>query len=219
MAKSSPSSGPKQTRINGEATRLKILDAAEVLFGEAGFDAVSLREITIKANVTLALSSYHFGTKEKLFEEIIARRAKILAELRLRRLAQCDQSNITEILDAFMRPPFDMVASGEPGWRDYFKLLGRLGVDNVWLDVLSRHFDEPAHQFLDSFCNAMPDVKRPQVAQAFTMMLHVMLASVGQHERIDRLTNGKLKAIDIDATYQPLLRFVTAGFKSVKSQS
>lgn len=217
MAKSLKTTNAKQTRNNGETTRLKILDAAEALFGEAGFDAVSLREITIKAEVTLALASYHFGTKEHLFEEIIARRAKVLADARLERLEGCDQTSVTAILDAFMRPPFDMVASDEPGWRDFFKLLGRLGVDNVWLDVLSRHFDAPAQHFLDALCSAMPDVQRPQIAQAFTMMLHVMLASVGQHERIDRLTKGDLKAADVEATYKPLLRFVTAGFESVKA--
>ena len=77
----------RQTRANGERTRVRILDAAELLFGARGFDGVSLRDITDGAGVTLALASYHFGTKENLFEEVVARRAAELGEERLARLA------------------------------------------------------------------------------------------------------------------------------------
>ena len=72
---------------SGDSTRDKILDAAEHLFGQRTFDTVSLRDITQRAGVTLALASYHFGTKEKLFAEIISRRAEPMNELRRARLA------------------------------------------------------------------------------------------------------------------------------------
>ena len=52
-------------RTNGNITKDKILDAAENLFSVRGFDAVSLRDITDKADVTLALASYHFGDQRE----------------------------------------------------------------------------------------------------------------------------------------------------------
>ena len=45
------------------ATKGRILDAAEELFMEHGFEATSLRQITATAHVNLAAVNYHFGSK------------------------------------------------------------------------------------------------------------------------------------------------------------
>jgi len=205
----------RQTRINGEVTRAKILDAAEELFGARGFDAVSLREITERAEVTLALASYHFGTKDQLFEDVVARRAAILGEERLARLAALDHPDVESILDAFMAPMFDRATSGEAGWADYFRVLSRLGDGNRWLDILTRHFDTTARTFLDALQKARPGADRAIVVRGFTMMLNLMLTTVSQHGRLDRLTGGAARAADLRAAYAPLLTFVVAGFNSV----
>lgn len=202
----------KQTRSNGEATRAKILNAAEVLFGGRGFDAVSLREITESAGVTLALASYHFGSKEKLFEEVVARRAKILSQERLARLAKLEQPSVEAIADAFMAPLFERATGSEAGWSDYFKVLGRLGEGNKWLGLLETHFNETAQTFIDSFCITLPHAERGAVTRSFMMMLNLMLSTVSQHERIDQLSSGSVKARDMKAAYDPLLRFAVAGF-------
>ena len=51
-----------------------ILTVAEKLFSEQDFDAVSVRDIAKDANVNIAMISYYFGSKEKLFEALIIRR-------------------------------------------------------------------------------------------------------------------------------------------------
>ena len=56
------------------ATKAKILDAAEALFMEHGFEATSLRSITAAAGVNLAAVNYHFGSKEELFQAVLTRR-------------------------------------------------------------------------------------------------------------------------------------------------
>jgi len=49
-------------------TRERILDAAERLFLEHGFDGTSSRMITAEADANLAAVNYHFGGKEGLFQ-------------------------------------------------------------------------------------------------------------------------------------------------------
>ena len=44
-------------------TKERILDAAEALFMEHGFEATSLRALTAAAGVNLAAVNYHFGTQ------------------------------------------------------------------------------------------------------------------------------------------------------------
>src|SRR5206468_6387569 len=55
-------------------TKGRILDAAEALFMEHGFEATSLRAITAAASVNLAAVNYHFGSKEELFHAVLTRR-------------------------------------------------------------------------------------------------------------------------------------------------
>jgi AcrR family transcriptional regulator len=51
--------------------QLDILQAAEKLFAEEGFDGASIRHIAKDAGVNIAMISYYFGSKEKLLEALI----------------------------------------------------------------------------------------------------------------------------------------------------
>lgn len=58
----------------------KILDAADRLFGNSGFDATSTREIAELSGVNKALIHYHFQSKEGLLTELLDRYYQRLAE-------------------------------------------------------------------------------------------------------------------------------------------
>lgn len=51
-----------------------IMDVAEKLFAENGYDAASTRKIAAEANVNSAMIAYYFGSKEELYKSIILRR-------------------------------------------------------------------------------------------------------------------------------------------------
>ena len=86
-------------------TSEKILDAAEGLFADSGYDGVSIREITKSAGVELALVNYHFGSKESLFCRVVERRAAEINAHRLELLErQSDARSVESIIDAFNRP-------------------------------------------------------------------------------------------------------------------
>ena len=76
--------------------QLEILQAAEQLFAEEGFDGTSVRDIAKKANVNIAMISYYFGSKEKMLEALVLNR---IADMRLQ-LESLYNENI---------PPFDKV--------------------------------------------------------------------------------------------------------------
>jgi AcrR family transcriptional regulator len=60
---------PKRDR---EATRRRILDAARDLFGEHGYDGVTVRMIAAHAEANMALVNRYFGSKAALFGEVLA---------------------------------------------------------------------------------------------------------------------------------------------------
>ncbi|MEP7167825.1 MAG: TetR family transcriptional regulator [Bacteroidota bacterium] len=55
--------------------REHILNAAEELFAEYGFEGTSVRDLAKKAMVNIAMISYYFGSKEQLMKALIQNRA------------------------------------------------------------------------------------------------------------------------------------------------
>jgi AcrR family transcriptional regulator len=58
-----------------------ILNAAEELFAEHGYEGTSTRMLAQKAGVNVAMISYYFGSKEKLFEAFVENRARHMREM------------------------------------------------------------------------------------------------------------------------------------------
>ena len=208
-----------QTRANGDQTREKIINAAELLFGNQSFDTVSLRDITNAAGVTLALASYHFRTKENLFSAIIARRAEVLNRIRRERLAELDSAGtvtVEALLDAFMRPLFDQMQSNDDGWQAYLLLLAKLGSNDRWLSYIQENFDETANLFIARLRQRLPEVTEEDFLRGFSLILVLMLQTVSKNRRVDALSAGRYSGADLDASYRLLLKFSLAGLNALK---
>jgi len=61
----------------------RLLDVAEKLFAEKGFDDTSIRDITSQAKCNVAAVNYHFGGKEKLYSEVFRRRMVEMHKVRI----------------------------------------------------------------------------------------------------------------------------------------
>lgn len=108
-------------------TRERLLDAAEHLFAEGGFDGVSIRDIATAADVNVAAVNYHFQGKDNLYREVLSRvvigkRDRYLAALQAAR----DRSpgNLELAVSTFFRQHFeDTLKTAEGG--NFLKLLVR----------------------------------------------------------------------------------------------
>jgi len=87
-------------------TKSRILDAAETLFIECGYEAMSLRQITSRAEVNLAAVNYHFGSKESLIHSMLSRRLDRLNQERVKLLDRFDEmlgARLRRVPDADLR--------------------------------------------------------------------------------------------------------------------
>jgi AcrR family transcriptional regulator len=66
---------PENSTVN------KIIEAAIPLFATKGFAAVSVKELAEAAGVNIALISYHFGGKEKLYTFILNDQVEVMKQL------------------------------------------------------------------------------------------------------------------------------------------
>src|SRR6516162_732254 len=95
-----------------------LMDAAEALYAENGFDGVALRSLTQQAWTNLGAVNYYFGSKENLFRQVVGRRLRPINARRLQALetalakAGANPPKLEQVLDAFARPVFEN--SGDP---------------------------------------------------------------------------------------------------------
>ncbi len=109
------------------STRDKLLDVAERLFAERGFDGVSVREITAEANCNVSSVHYYFGNKKGLylavFRERLAVRVIALKESFRQRFQASPKdlrALIYSLVSAYLEGPFS-----EEQRRRHHKLLSR----------------------------------------------------------------------------------------------
>ncbi|MCX6335860.1 MAG: TetR family transcriptional regulator [Bacteroidetes bacterium] len=55
-----------------------IMHVAMELFAEKGFEGTSIRDLAQKADVNIAMVNYYFGSKEKLFEQLLADKVQFM---------------------------------------------------------------------------------------------------------------------------------------------
>lgn len=84
-------------------TRRSCIAAAERLFAVGGFAGTGLRDIAAAAGVTIATLAYHFGSKEKLYGEVLGRVAgSILPYLPDSTAVAGSVSEVTAMLERFL---------------------------------------------------------------------------------------------------------------------
>ncbi|MGE0667533.1 MAG: TetR/AcrR family transcriptional regulator [Sphingomonadales bacterium] len=183
----------------GEATRDRILDAAEMLFADRGFHGVSLRDITERAGVEPALASYHFGTKENLLRAVVNRRAD---EHRSDMLARLDAAisaaapglpSNESLVAAYARPALEKIGRG-PGWAAYIKLI--VGIQNLARDdmiglLTNEEFDPAIRRFVDAFVTANPALPPRRVHYAVYFLHGALIQILSQGWAFDRLLSGE----------------------------
>lgn len=77
-------------------TRARLLDKAEELFSEHGFEGTSVRQLAGEAGVNISMISYYFGSKEKLFEALVEERTALIRD-RLKGLNEHSEDPVTRL--------------------------------------------------------------------------------------------------------------------------
>lgn len=201
----------------GRDTKNRILDAAERLMGNEGFE-VPLRTITAEAGVNLAAVNYHFQSKDALLDAIIARRIGPVNRRRLELLDRIEAENpdgplpLERILGAFFRPVFESGAD----MSHIRALMGRIySAPSEFINrVYLRHLTEVARRFTAALQRAVPELPPNEVLWrlhfSVGMMVHVMnWASI-----LPGITDGLCDVADAQQVADRVIAFASAGFRA-----
>ena len=187
---------------SGERTRTRILDTAEELFAQAGPAAVTLRSIAVAADVNVAAVNYHFGSKEKLFEEMFLRRIAPLNEERLTRLAAHVANaggppSLEAIVMAFVMPALRLTTGSSASARAIIVQysLGRVLALPEVNQMLIRYYAQLREAFVAALCQALPHLApREVVWRYYWMGGSLMVALAVPPGAIDAPDDGGVEA-------------------------
>lgn len=167
-----------------------ILRAAEILFAQRGFHAVTIRQIADLAQVPLALVGYYFNHKEGLFGAVFAHRGALHREIarsldEARRTAT-QSDGLHRVVDALVQPLLRL--HQDPELRPYVRLLARelLHPATEAEAALQEHLDPLLQRFMDALQAALPQASHTELAAAWRFALGAVLVQIGE-PRLERL--------------------------------
>ncbi|MBB4865701.1 AcrR family transcriptional regulator [Pseudomonas nitritireducens] len=106
----------RESRKDGEATRMRILEAAGELFSALGFGETSNKAVAARAEVDLASINYHFGSRNGLYQAVLGEaRRRFLDIADLQRIIQGEQP-APEKLRALTELVVRKAARGRESW-------------------------------------------------------------------------------------------------------
>jgi AcrR family transcriptional regulator len=199
----------------GDDTRERLLDAVESLIAEQGFQSLTHRTIAGRAKAHVALLNYHFGSKEQLVEEALARRAPKLLQLQRDALAAVRTRGIwtvEDVLWAFWRPFTLLDRSTDPLWHNYLCLVVRLATSDPTDEIFTRHFGSAQRECLYELRKALPQLDENVLIRGFRQCRILF-----EHEVLARCRNCEIESGAIRQRSGELIAFLSGGLRALAS--
>ncbi len=203
------------------ATKQRLIEAAEALFADEGFDRVSVRDITNKAGANVAAVNYHFGSREGLVAVVMARYINPVTEERLARLDALERRTggkplaVEEILEAFIRPFTTQIRRSELSEKLFFKLMGRMfGQQGCELPpVVEGLFITMATRFHKAFSKALPGLPADEIWWRMHLMSGAMIHTMAHSDKVQRMSAGEAGNPSTELILSRFIRFSAAGMR------
>ena len=202
---------------NKLSTQHKILDAAQSLFAETGFNGTSLRQITSQAEVNLASVNYHFGSKKELIQSVLQRYLSVLMP-RLDQefsqlLASQKQNDLTAVLSVFIKPLLELNKVQHHGTRMFLQLLGR-GYTDVqghlrWF--FNHHYGRVLDKLVLLVQQACPDLPASELFWRLHFSLGTVVFTMASNEALVDIAEADFnEKVDIEGVILRLLPYLSA---------
>jgi AcrR family transcriptional regulator len=205
------------------ATQEKILDSAEELFMEHGFEATSLRQITAAAKVNLAAVNYHFGSKEELFQAVLTRRLDPMNQERLALLTRFEHDaapkplSCERILAAMFIPALRLARDPQRGGKNFLRLLGRAYADPAPFirHFLSEQYALMIARFKAAFGRALPHLPKKELGWRLHFVMGALSYTLAGTDALKLIAALNPRAAGNDeALLRRLAPFLIAGLKA-----
>jgi len=205
----------------GESRQDAILDAAERVFAEAGYQGAAMREIAERAGVAQGLIHYHFKTKENLFEAMVARRSGQINERRAALVedlfAQAERPRLEQIVEALFRPTIETGLDLARDGGAFARILVSFAnsADPRDQKLIETHYDPIAQTFIEALMRVEPGLSRADAVWAYMFAIGVGMTMMAKTGRPGRLSDGICDDGDAEAMLDRIVPFICGGVQAL----
>ncbi|TDV98748.1 TetR family transcriptional regulator [Halomonas alkaliantarctica] len=198
-----------------------ILNEAEKLFASKGFLGTSLRQIAQHSDVTQALITYYYGTKQNLYTEVYRRRLADIEGKRhdyLKNLKDEDDNySLSDVVRTYLRPQFEHIEGGQ-AWKHFAQLQTRLASepDEISAPLRKELYDHTLKVFIQEMVDCEGQENGIAVSWGAVFMISMILYMLRGVDRIGELTDGKIHAESEDDIIEKMTLFITGGINALK---
>ena len=198
-------------------TKEKILDVAEALFAEHGFNDTSMRTITSKAGVNLASVNYHFGDKKTLVRAVLNRYLEAFMPAVQDALINLNLNESYEMADVFesLRGPLRALNDVRPNGTSRFMLLIGRGYTDVqghlrWF--ISTRYQDALSLFTQSVMKANPKLSQEELFWRLHFTLGTCVFTMASSQALMEIAeNAYGKQMDAKSVVDQLIPYLAAG--------
>jgi AcrR family transcriptional regulator len=211
-------SGTTVSKSSKANSRDAILDAAERLFANSGFDGTSMRSIAEAACVAQGLLHYHFGTKERLFAEMFTRRSEAINAARIERLDSLfarEVPSLEEVLDTLLRPLIELGHDETRGGSYFSRLVVSVAADRDQRScaLIADNYDPVARRFISALMRILPGLEETDAVRGYLFVIGVGMTIMAPTGRLNRLSANRCDDADIDSMVEHAVPFAAAGLR------
>jgi len=208
-------------RLAGEATRERLLSAAERVFAQKGYDGAGTRELAEAAGADVAMIVYHFGSKLGLYREVMTRRARPLNDKRLAELdrvleASKGRPELADVIHALVASNIRMRSDPEMGGLPVARLIAREMIDPEQPDrhTIAEMFDTLAARFVAAIKLALPGTEDEPLYWAYHFAISAMVQTMANVGRLEELSGNVCDMSDSERVIEHLVPFIVAGVRA-----
>lgn len=195
-------------------TRTRILDAAEELFMQHGFEGTSMRQLTSRAGVNLAAVNYHFGSKDALIEAVFRRRLDPMNAARLAALDRLEDPSPENIIRAFIRPGLRLVEDARGGGRNFTRLLGRTYSEpsKALRALIGQMYAPTMERYKAALARALPQMPADELVWRMHFMFGTLAYTLAATDTVQLIAGCKPEdRYDAELLEERLAAFLLAG--------
>ncbi|MFA0088727.1 TetR/AcrR family transcriptional regulator [Vibrio sp. 10N.286.49.B1] len=198
-------------------TKDKILDVAEVLFAEQGFNDTSLRTITSKANVNLASVNYHFGDKKTLVRAVLNRYLEAFmpaVESALYELNDRESHSMEDVFKALKKPLLSLNQVKPNGASRFMLLVGR-GYTDVqghlrWF--ITTRYTETLAMFTQAVLKANTNLTPETLFWRLHFTLGTCVFTMASSQALSEIAYSSFKRdVDAEVIIDQIIPYLSAG--------
>lgn len=199
-------------------TQRRILDSAEKLFAEYGFNRTSLRAITDLADVNLAAVNYHFGSKNALVRAVFARYLHRFFPLLEHQLTVCIQRayplTLEAIFSAFIPPLLALEQQHKQGAQRFMCLLshGYFETQGHLRTFITRDYGDALALLRQAVRKALPELSDADYFWRMHFTLGSVIFTMASSDTLRDIARADFNThIDIEQLMREIIPFIAAG--------